>query len=34
VEVKLSTFEELPYIIGLVRQALEKQLGNEDSLQE
>ncbi len=27
VEVGLSTFEELPYVIGLVRQALEKQLG-------
>ncbi len=27
VEVGLSSLEELPYIIGLVRQALEKQLG-------
>ena len=31
VEVKLSAFEELPYVIGLVRQALEKQLGNGNS---
>ena len=28
VEVELSSLEELPYVIGLVRQALEKQLGN------
>ena len=28
VEVSLSTFEELPYVMGLVRQSLEKQLGN------
>lgn len=28
VEVGLSKFEELPYVMGLVRQALEKQLGN------
>jgi len=27
VEVGLSSFEELPYIIGLIRQSLEKQLG-------
>jgi len=27
VEVGISTLEELPYVIGLVRQALEKQLG-------
>lgn len=33
VEVGLSSLEELPYIIGLVRQALEKQMGNNgDSL--
>lgn len=30
VEVGISTFEELPYVLGLVRQALEKQLGNGD----
>lgn len=29
VEVGLSSLEELPYVIGLVRQALEKQLGDE-----
>lgn len=29
VEIGLSTLDELPYVIGLVRQALEKQLGNE-----
>ena len=29
VEVGLSNIEELPYVIGLVRQALELQLGNE-----
>lgn len=29
VEVGLSTIEELPYIIGLVRQSLELQLGND-----
>jgi len=28
-EVKLSSLDELPYVIGLVRQALELQLGNE-----
>jgi len=28
VEVRLATLQELPYILGLVRQALEKQLGN------
>jgi len=28
VEVGLSSLEELPYILGLVRQALEKQMGN------
>lgn len=27
VEVSLSTLEELPYVVGLIRQALEKQLG-------
>jgi predicted transport protein len=30
VEVKLATLDELPYVLGLVRQALEKQLGNGD----
>jgi uncharacterized protein with ParB-like and HNH nuclease domain/predicted transport protein len=29
VECRLSTIEELPYVIGLVRQALEKQLGSD-----
>jgi uncharacterized protein with ParB-like and HNH nuclease domain/predicted transport protein len=29
VEVRLSSTEELPYVIGLVRQALEKQLGSD-----
>lgn len=28
-EVKLNSVDEIPYIIGLVRQALEKQFGNE-----
>ena len=28
VEISLKSLEELPYIIGLVRQALEKQIGN------
>ena len=27
-EVGLSTLEELPYVMGLVRQAFEKQMGN------
>lgn len=30
VEVGLAKIEELPYAIGLVRQAFEKQMGNED----
>lgn len=30
VEVVLSSFEELPYVMGLVRQAFEKQMGNGD----
>jgi uncharacterized protein with ParB-like and HNH nuclease domain/predicted transport protein len=30
VEVGLDSLDELPYILGLVRQALEKQLGNGD----
>ena len=28
VEIGLSTFDEIPYVLGLVRQALELQLGN------
>ncbi len=28
VEVSLVTLDELPYVIGLVRQSLELQLGN------
>ena len=28
VEVALSTTDELPYVMGLVRQAFEKQMGN------
>lgn len=28
VEVKLSNLEEIPYIMGLIRQSLERQLGN------
>ena len=28
VEVILSTSDELPYVMGLVRQAFEKQMGN------
>ena len=28
VEVGLETLEELPYVMGLVRQAFEKQMGN------
>ena len=28
VEVGLSSVEDLPYVMGLVRQSLEKQLGN------
>ena len=28
VEVVLSTPDELPYVMGLVRQAFEKQMGN------
>ena len=29
VEVRLSGLSELPYVVGLVRQSLEKQLGSE-----
>lgn len=32
VEVGLSTLDELPYVIGLVRQSLELQLGNNDEV--
>jgi predicted transport protein len=28
VEVSLASLQELPYVLGLVRQSLEKQLGN------
>lgn len=31
VEFSLTTLEELPYVMGLVRQSLEKQLGNGDN---
>jgi uncharacterized protein with ParB-like and HNH nuclease domain/predicted transport protein len=31
VEVRLKSREELPYVIGLVRQSLERQLGNGDT---
>ena len=31
VEVGLGTLEELPYVLGLVRQAFEKQMGNGES---
>ena len=31
VEVGLSSVEQMPYVIGLVRQCLEKQLGNEET---
>lgn len=31
-ELRLSKLDELPYVIGLVRQSLERQLGNGDSL--
>lgn len=32
VEVGLSTLEELPYVMGLIRQALERQLGDSETL--
>lgn len=32
VEVKMSSLDELPYVIGLVRQSLEKQLGENSEL--
>jgi predicted transport protein len=28
IEVGLSSFEELPYVMGLIRQSFEKQMGN------
>ena len=31
VEVGLRGRDELPYVIGLVRQALERQMGNEET---
>jgi len=30
VEVSLTSLEDLPYVTGLVRQSIEKQLGNEE----
>ena len=32
VEFRLSKHEEIPYVIGLVRQSLERQLGNEEAV--
>ena len=32
VEVRLSTIEELPYVMGLVRQPFERQLGNDEAV--
>ena len=32
VEIRLKSREELPYAIGLVRQSLERQLGNMDGV--
>lgn len=32
VDLKLSRLDELPYVIGLVRQSLERQLGNEGDI--
>ena len=29
VEVSLSSLDELPYVLGLVRQSFEKQMGND-----
>jgi len=31
VDIRLSKHDEIPYVIGLVRQSLERQLGNEDA---
>jgi predicted transport protein len=31
VEIGLGTIEELPYVMGLVRQSFEKQMGNGES---
>jgi predicted transport protein len=31
VEVRLSSLDELPYVIGLVRQSLEMQLGSDET---
>ena len=31
VEVGLSTLEDLPYALGLIRQSFEKQMGNGES---
>ena len=30
VEFRISKHDEIPYVIGLVRQSLERQLGNEE----
>lgn len=30
-ELRMSRFDEIPYVIGLVRQSLERQLGNEEA---
>ena len=32
VEVGLSKIEDLPYVMGLVRQAFEKQMGNGEEI--
>jgi predicted transport protein len=32
VEIRLGSFDELPYVMGLVRQAFEKQMGNGERL--
>ncbi len=31
VEVPIGSLDELPYVMGLVRQTLERQMGNGDS---
>lgn len=31
VEVRMSRHDEIPYVVGLVRQSIERQLGNEDT---
>lgn len=32
VEIGLSTMEDLPYVMGVIRQSLEKQLGNSEEI--